>query len=102
MRTQRNPASSPKGGNKWERKLPVTQARVNPTWEQEGASHDSQTHRHPTPPLLQALQQPLIVLPDVGLRPNLHMGHVAVLVQHVDVVVWGDADDGLFSCHGDS
>lgn len=49
-----------------------------------------------------ALHQPLIVLPDVGLWSNLYTGHITVLVQHMDVVVWGDADDGLFSCHGES
>ena len=36
-------------------------------------------------------QDPLIFLPDVSLWPNLHTGHIAVLVQHImDVVVWLD------------
>lgn len=64
---------------------PATQVRVTPT-SQAGT----------------ALHQPLIVLPDVGLWSNLYTGHITVLVQHMDVVVWGDADDGLFSCHGES
>lgn len=58
----------------------------------------SQTKGHP---MAQSRHQPLIVLPDVSLWPDLHTGHIAVLVQHVDIVVWGDAYDGLFSCHGD-
>lgn len=37
---------------------------------------------------------PLIVLPDVGERSDLHPGDVGVLVQHVDVVMGRDPDDG--------
>ncbi len=45
-----------------------------------------------------------VVLTNVGLRANLHLGSVGVLVQHVDIVVRGDAVDalGLISGHATS
>ena len=62
---------------------------------QDGVLDDAVVSRWHHNHLLRAQDHLLVVLPDVGPWPDLHLGHVGVLVQHVHVVVRRDAVDGL-------
>lgn len=60
-----------------------------------GVLDDAVVTRRHNNHLLRSKDDLLVVLTDEGLGTDLHLGHIAVLVQHMDVVVWRDAVDAL-------
>ena len=61
----------------------------------EGVLHDAVVTRRHHDHLLRAKDNLLIVLADVRLRTNFQLCDIAVLVQHMQVVVGRDAEDAL-------
>jgi len=59
-----------------------------------GIPDDAEVPRRHDHHLRRPHQDLLVVLPDEGLRPDLHTGHIACLVEDVDEMVGRDSDDG--------